>query len=615
MTPHSFGLKRHQHSAFVIIDFKIQSESQGSGSKALEVVATKIHTVYCDLIDNLVQEDMIERSHDSTAVRTFLFSINSLRFGTQCGETGEAGMECLYLPTCPSLSSGHRSPHVQPDLHDFHSPSGFVLNTDGTIPDYVFSLLIERVQRSPANIPRGDSSLPKAAVSNRRTSHSATASDIFAFLSLFKVVKYNLSPLSRVLSSELSPQRNKHLQRLDNLHLSSMRLCAELLSECLSHMKEAELLTCTQVCRSWREEAKSFDLETVDLRKDIRKLAELREHPHRIRYIRRIIGDPYRSFTHFDIPPMRVRALEFRGDLLLDTPIPAECTSEIILAFHRIVEVFTFRDSIPMLYSSFRTILISLGQCKQLRKLSLPPTDKSACGSRQKHADDAYHAFRQLALDLPNIEDRPQLQFLQLVSASGRDSPQVASTACAKGPQESEYKWLEEPNCPFNLHALRVLVVGCPSAAQIVLPIASHSLCKLELCQAFDPRLSWTQYEHFLASPIQLSSLKHLVLTFHICPSKWLLDMIRAPAIETITFKWTTNTPHASYEEHFRLIDGLISRLDPTRVFPHRLTQIVTVTTCPSRPGGQWGLNVFPISSQFGVIVSHQRFTFTDHDY
>ncbi|KAJ3924505.1 MAG: hypothetical protein NXY57DRAFT_969733 [Lentinula lateritia] len=193
-------------------------------------------------------------------------------------------------------------------------------------------------------------------------------------------------------------------------------------------MKEAELLTCTQVCRSWREEAKSFDLETVDLRKDIRKLAELREHPHRIRYIRRIIGDPYRSFTHFDIPPMRVRALEFRGDLLLDTPIPAECTSEIILAFHRIVEVFTFRDSIPMLYSSFRTILISLGQCKQLRKLSLPPADKSACGSRQKHADDAYHAFCQLALDLPNIEDRPQLQFLQLVSASGRDSPQRSLT-------------------------------------------------------------------------------------------------------------------------------------------------------------------------------------------
>ncbi|KAJ4484247.1 hypothetical protein C8J55DRAFT_488184 [Lentinula edodes] len=317
------------------------------------------------------------------------------------------------------------------------------------------------------------------------------------------------------------------------------------------------------VCRSWREEAKSFDLETVDLRKDIRKLAELREHPHRIRYIRRIIGDPYRSFNHFVVPPMRVRALEFRADLLVDTPIPAKRTIEIIFAFQDIIEVFTFRDSIPMMYSSFRAILKSLGQCKQLRKLSLPPADRSGY-SRQKHADDAYDAFRQMALDLPNIEDRPQLQFLQLVSASERDSPEVASTACTKGPQKSEYKWLEEPNCPFNLHALRVLVVGCPSAAQIVLPIVSHSLCKLELCQAFDPRSSWTQYEHFLASPIQLSSLKHLVLTFHIRPSKWLLDMIRAPVIETISFKWTTNTPHASYEEYFRRIDGQISRLDPT---------------------------------------------------
>lgn len=72
--------------------------------------------------------------------------------------------------------------------------------------------------------------------------------------------------------------------------------------------------------------------------------------------------------------------------------------------------------------------------------------------------------------------------------------------------------------------------------------------------------------------------------------------------------------PHAFYEANFRLIDHQISRLDPTRVFPSQLTHVATVTTCRSHPDRQWDLNVFPISSQYGVTISHQRFAFPDSD-
>ncbi|KAJ3858081.1 hypothetical protein EV359DRAFT_88317 [Lentinula novae-zelandiae] len=285
----------------------------------------------------------------------------------------------------------------------------------------------------------------------------------------------------------------------------------------------------------------------------------------------------------------------------------SEYTNELISAFHLILQDFIFRHSVPMTYPSFCTILKTLIQCKQLRKLSLPLVHRSDGDSRQKHADDADEAFCQLALQLPNVEDRPQL-----VPVSEQQSPQLSTTACTKGPRESEYQWLEECNCPFNLSALWVLVVGPPAAAQIILPIASNSLCRPELCQAFDPCSSWTQYKDLQAAPIQLPSLKHLILTFLLCPSKWLLDVIRAPGIKAITFKWATSMSHSSYEEQFRHIDSQIARLDGANVFPSCLTYIVFVTDCCSPPSGQWVSNVFSISSQFGVMFSQQSITFYD---
>ncbi|KAJ4483345.1 hypothetical protein J3R30DRAFT_3834330, partial [Lentinula aciculospora] len=289
MIPQSFGLNRHQRSAFVIIDFKVQSKSQGSKSEAFEVAVTKIHAVMQpssigeigDFIDE-IQEEMLDRrelraqelaafkqktqriiktfevkdqepalsdrmswldnyiirfslssigvafplardhdmdlppvgSHDSTAVRAFLFSIKSVKFGTKRGETGEASMESLSFQFVSRFRQSVSTDFLG-DTHDTRNRllyptmtaqlrtskssssnqiyltatvSGFALDLDSTIPDYVFSLFDvyrhgkERVQRLSANLPRGSTSVPNAPVPSRQTSYSATAPDIFASL-------------------------------------------------------------------------------------------------------------------------------------------------------------------------------------------------------------------------------------------------------------------------------------------------------------------------------------------------------------------------------------------------------------------------------------------------
>ncbi|KAJ3735770.1 hypothetical protein DFJ43DRAFT_832425 [Lentinula guzmanii] len=289
MINQSSGFNRHQRSAFVIIDFKIQSKSQGSRSEILEVAVTKIHAVMQpssigemgDFIDEL-QEETVDRreqraqelnafkqktqhliktfefknqeptlsskmswldnyiiqfslsnigvafplahdhdmdlppvgSHESSAVRAFLFSIKSVKFGTQRGETGEASMESLSFQFVPRFRQSVSTDFLG-DAHDTRNRllyptmtaqlkstksslsnqiymtatvSGFVLDLDSTIPDYVFSLLDvyrhgkERVQRLSVNLPRGSSSAPNDPLPSRQPSGSATTPDIFASL-------------------------------------------------------------------------------------------------------------------------------------------------------------------------------------------------------------------------------------------------------------------------------------------------------------------------------------------------------------------------------------------------------------------------------------------------
>ncbi|KAJ3887369.1 hypothetical protein GG344DRAFT_80816 [Lentinula edodes] len=369
--------------------------------------------------------------------------------------------------------------------------------------------------------------------------------------------------------------------------------CPEILDECLSHLEETELAACAQVCQSWREPAKALIFETIDLRKDGKKLDELQDNPFRLHYVRRIVVNIHFSFAQLVTMPMRVKTLEFRIRNSL-SEIGPEYINETISTFCPNLETFTIGDAVPFLYSSFSVVLNTLGKCKNLRTLTLP-----APAIPEYHRDCTEDgAFFQLA---PITDIRPQLRFLQLVPTEDRDNPQIQTVASRKPFKASEYSWLEEPTCPFDVRTLRVLVIGSPAATQIILPCVSHSLCRLEVCQAFDQLSSWTQYAKYQASPIQLLSLRHLVLTFHLLPSKWVLDIIRTPNIETITIKWTTGVPYSCYEERLRWMDGQISRLDASHVFPPHLKRIVFITAS-SPPDAHWELQIFPVSSLFGIF-------------
>ncbi|KAF5393264.1 hypothetical protein D9757_000624 [Collybiopsis confluens] len=179
-------------------------------------------------------------SHDSAAVRAFLFSIKSVKFGTQHGETGQASMDKLsfqfvsrFRQSVPADFSGENHstrnrltyPTMKAQLRSSKSPtsneihitstvSGFILHLDSTIPDYVFSLFDvyrhgrERVQKLSANLPRGiPDSFDTIPLPNKQKSYSSATPEIFASLTF-------LSGQVRVYSTIASP--SSHFSRARN---------------------------------------------------------------------------------------------------------------------------------------------------------------------------------------------------------------------------------------------------------------------------------------------------------------------------------------------------------------------------------------------------------------
>ncbi|OCH88869.1 hypothetical protein OBBRIDRAFT_779350 [Obba rivulosa] len=125
-------------------------------------------------------------SQDETAVRAFLFAIKSLEFGTQRGETGQATMKGFSFQFISRFRQSVPA-HFSADTHHSHNRllypdmtahlrsertslsrririgadvSGFVLDLDSAIPEYVFSLIDvyrqgkERMERFTSSIPR-----------------------------------------------------------------------------------------------------------------------------------------------------------------------------------------------------------------------------------------------------------------------------------------------------------------------------------------------------------------------------------------------------------------------------------------------------------------------------
>ncbi|KAJ7770170.1 hypothetical protein DFH07DRAFT_1004242, partial [Mycena maculata] len=176
-------------------------------------------------------------TRDSTAVRAFLFSVKSIKFGTQRGETGEAKMRGLsfqfvsrFRQSVASDFSGdtHQTrncllyPEMTAHLRSVAlassrniwmraNVSGFILDIDSTISDYIFSLIDvyeqgkDRVSRLSASIPRTTNN-PASSIDTENGQQYATlpTSNIFASLTFLsgKVRAYNkvASALSRASS-------------------------------------------------------------------------------------------------------------------------------------------------------------------------------------------------------------------------------------------------------------------------------------------------------------------------------------------------------------------------------------------------------------------------------
>ncbi|KAJ3889188.1 hypothetical protein GG344DRAFT_79034 [Lentinula edodes] len=373
-----------------------------------------------------------------------------------------------------------------------------------------------------------------------------------------------------------------------------VHFCAELFGEYLSYVQGSDLDACSQVCHYWREPAMFARFRTVDVDDQV-QLALLRKDSRRLRYVRNAIGDSHSAFIDaFTSYPILLRNLEIRGTDFIATK---ETINKAIVAFSGTLTTFIIHNSLRMSYQDFCGVLKSLGHCKMLRTLTLPPParefgDRS---STRQRADEAHAAIQTMA---HVEEEKAKLAFLQLIPSSYRHEPQYTG----KAPRTQEYEWLSGRRCPFDLSELETLVLGAVSTAQILLPSISERLTRLEFCLPFDNRCSWTEYENLLGAPIILPALRYLGLTFHIHPSNWLLDVIRTPAIKTICIKWNTPILYSTYETQFRNIDNQISRLDDGHGIPQHLSNIHLLTIlCPD---AQWCAQTFPLCTQLGVNVS-----------
>ncbi|KAJ7096249.1 hypothetical protein C8R44DRAFT_371827 [Mycena epipterygia] len=185
-------------------------------------------------------------SRDSTAVRAFLFSIKSIKFGTQRGESGEAKMQGLSFQfvsrfrqsvasdfagdthqTRNRLLYPEMTAHLRSIGHESSrniwmraSVSGFILDIDSTIPDYIFSLIDvyeqgkDRVSRLSASIPR-NSHIPPSGTETGQQYAVLPTSNLFASLTFLsgKVRMYNKT--ASALSRETSLSQPSDEQMLD----------------------------------------------------------------------------------------------------------------------------------------------------------------------------------------------------------------------------------------------------------------------------------------------------------------------------------------------------------------------------------------------------------------
>ncbi|KAJ7462379.1 hypothetical protein B0H11DRAFT_1923358 [Mycena galericulata] len=176
-------------------------------------------------------------SRDSTAVRAFLFSVKSIKFGAQRGESGEAKMQGLSFQFVPQFRQSVASDFAG-DTHQTRNRllypemtahllassrnmwmranvSGFILDIDSSISDYIFSLIDvyeqgkDRVSRLSASIPRKSNS---SASSNEQEYTTLPTSNLFASLTFFsgKVRAYSQAASASSRANTLSYPHTEH---------------------------------------------------------------------------------------------------------------------------------------------------------------------------------------------------------------------------------------------------------------------------------------------------------------------------------------------------------------------------------------------------------------------
>ncbi|KAL0573201.1 Macrophage colony-stimulating factor 1 receptor [Marasmius crinis-equi] len=179
----------------------------------------------------------LAHNHDGEkerAVKAFLFSIKSISFATTRGETGQAIMNSLCFQFVSRFSQSDPSsfsadnhvshnqlvyPEMKANLHSSGSSfsrqisvraivSGFVLDIDSTMPDYIFSLFDvyregkERVAKLSASIPR----TPAVESMPEKKPVELPTSNLFASLSFLsgKVCMYSSAATTNARSGSFS---------------------------------------------------------------------------------------------------------------------------------------------------------------------------------------------------------------------------------------------------------------------------------------------------------------------------------------------------------------------------------------------------------------------------
>ncbi|SJK97794.1 uncharacterized protein ARMOST_01049 [Armillaria ostoyae] len=169
--------RAHELSAFkqktqsILKSFDVKVRDLESRSSWLDNYSIDVNINHIGVAFPLTHDEQLQLpksgSHDSSAVRAFLFSIESLKFGTERGVTGEAHMKNCSFQFVQSFHQSlagdfsgpsHRTRNrlMYPEMTAYirssgsttsrqislkANVSGFILDLDSSIPDYIFSLV------------------------------------------------------------------------------------------------------------------------------------------------------------------------------------------------------------------------------------------------------------------------------------------------------------------------------------------------------------------------------------------------------------------------------------------------------------------------------------------